>query len=226
MGGRLSELWPLEDDEWSEHFFVDGMSVTISGFLCTTIDGWLDDVLLRFDVADDKHMRLAAIADGRALHGAAQLDAWKTRVATYPDGLRAAMLRHHLDCERRWQDADMLADRDERLALADMLVRMERKLMGALLALNRRYAPDSRHKWARRLARQLQLAPDDLASRLVRAWQLQPATAVEELRALFDETVALVETHVPAFDTTFVRACLGHRRSPATPWAHATRRSG
>jgi predicted nucleotidyltransferase len=64
-GGSLSQLWPYEQGEWSEHFYVppsnQGVNVGVSAFLVSTIDGYLDDVLDRTLVDDERQMRLAAM---------------------------------------------------------------------------------------------------------------------------------------------------------------------
>lgn len=39
-GGCVGQLWPYEGDEWSEHFYVRGVNVGVSGFLCTFGTGY------------------------------------------------------------------------------------------------------------------------------------------------------------------------------------------
>lgn len=36
--GGVGQLWPLEDDEWSEHYFADGANIGVSGSSVSTTD--------------------------------------------------------------------------------------------------------------------------------------------------------------------------------------------
>jgi hypothetical protein len=55
--------------------------------------------------------------------------------------------------------------------------------------------------------------PADLTARLKRSFRTETAMAVEELDALIEETLTLVEIQVPAFDTAPYRASHARRRT-------------
>jgi hypothetical protein len=66
------------------------------------------------------------------------------------------------------------------------------------------------------------IKPADLAARLKRSFRIEPTEAAEELEALVEEMLALVETHIPGVDTAPYRAGLAGRRTaqqtrPARP---------
>jgi hypothetical protein len=56
------------------------------------------------------------------------------------------------------------------------------------------------------------IKPADLSARLKRLFRMEPVAAVEQLEALIEETVALVETHAPGFGTAPYRAHSAGRR--------------
>jgi hypothetical protein len=210
--GHASQVWPYEDDEWSEHFYVNRVNIGVSAFLAVTVERWLDDVITGLDTDDDKHILIASLQQGQPLHGVERLQAWKNRIH-YPDELAAAVLRELLEVDESWWQRDMLAGRDALIPLHDLLCRSQRWLLRLLLALNRIWLPDPRFKWAGRLVEQMPLAPPDLARRLRLVFQVPPPAAVAEMEALALETLSLVDRYVPAVDTGFAREWLGYRRA-------------
>ncbi len=106
----------------------------------------------------------------------------------------------------------MLAERGDLLPLMDILRRVERRILGTLLGLNRVYAASVDFKWAFRIVADLELAPTDLPARLPRVLRIEAGEAVNEAHRLTEETICLVERHLPGFDTATVRARLTQRR--------------
>ena len=214
--GQLSQIWPYEELEWSEHFYVDGFNIGVSAFLVETMESWLADVVERNDTDDDKHMRVAALQHAVPLHGRELVDGWQARV-TYPDSLARAVIDELLGVQDRWWDVDFLVARDAFIPRTDLLVRMERWLLRLLLAVNRIYLPDPRFKWADRLIDQMAIRPDGLAERLRKVFRAKPKDGVAIVQALAGETLDLIDLHLPGCDTGFTRAWLGYRRAVPSP---------
>jgi hypothetical protein len=105
VGGELQALWDYDHDEeeWSDDYRLGDLEVTVSSFLVSTIDHFVDDVVLRTDTDPVKHMRLAALHRCRPLHGPELISAWQAR-AVYPDQLVAAVVERSLgpDVLRGW----------------------------------------------------------------------------------------------------------------------------
>jgi hypothetical protein len=51
LGGELEALWDYDHDEeeWSDEYRLGELEVTVSSFLVSTIDRFVDDVVLRTD---------------------------------------------------------------------------------------------------------------------------------------------------------------------------------
>ncbi len=214
--GRLSQIWPYEDQEWSEHFYVDGVNIGVSAFLVETLETWIGDVVEGCDTDDDKHMRLTAMQHAVPLYGQDLVTGWQARIH-YPDALARAVVDELLGVQDRWWDAGFLAARDALLPRSDLLVRMERWLLRLLLAVNRIFLPDPRFKWADRLIDQMAVKPDRLAQRLRAVFRAEPADGIALVQALAIETLDLIDLHLPGCDTDFARAWLSYRRAAPAP---------
>ncbi len=210
--GRMGQVWPYEDDEWSEHFYVRDVDIGVSGFLRSTVEQYLADVVDGFDTTERKHILLAAIVSGVSLRGAAQFAQWQARAAAYPAELAHAVVAQQLAGDTDWWDCEKLAERDERHLLYPLLSHMVQRIGRMLLALNRCYLPDPRLKWLDRLIPAMPIKPTGCSTRLQSLYRVEPVAAVHEMQQLFEETLDLVDNHLPGVETTFARQWYRHRR--------------
>ena len=106
LGGELKALWDYDHDEeeWSDEYRLGELEVTVSSVLVSTIDRFVDDVVLRTDTDPVKQMRVAALHRCRPLHGPELISSWGARAAVYPDKLVAAVVERSLgpDVLRGW----------------------------------------------------------------------------------------------------------------------------
>lgn len=205
--GTLVNLYPYDDEnaEWSDDVQVAGVEFQISHRLVDGTEQWLADVVEGYDTALVKQDLIAIIQYALPLHGGDLVAAWRATVADYPDGLAEAMVREHVGFRSRWARQKMLY-RDDRLLLYDDFVQAEKAILLSLMGLNRVYLPHLGFRWLDRLAADLAIAPPNLAARLADVFRRPPAEAVAVLDALIDETLCLVEQHMPQVDAQAVRA--------------------
>ena len=113
LSGELEALWDYDPDEEerSDDYRLGELEVTVSSLLVSTIDRFVDDVVLQTDTDPVKHMRMAALHRSRPLHGPELISAWRARAAVYPDKLVAAMVARSLS-------PDVLRGRGDRPGLA------------------------------------------------------------------------------------------------------------
>lgn len=206
-------IWPYEDEEWSDRYFVDEIHIDLSQFLAATIDRWLIDVTEANDTSIDKHMRIAAIQHAIVLRGESLIDAWRIKAATYPDALQHALIHKHLDFDASWYAAGMLADRDDLVFLYDLYNRIAHDMLGTLAALNRVYLPHPRHKWMDHLIAHMPIAPESLSLRLKQVFRLAPRSGVRLMNELLEETLGLIEARLPQIDTQTARKLFTERRA-------------
>jgi hypothetical protein len=211
-GGGVAALG--EDEvEWEERFTIGGFHAHTSTFLASTMERFLREVVDDCSVDPEAQSRLFSLQHAVPLKGEAQIERWLTRAEPYPEGLRRAMLVENLDFGRFRYAAEMLVARDDLLLLYDSFIDVGRRLIGALLGVNRIYLPTPSHpKWMDETISLLPIAPSELSARLKRTFRVEPAAGVAALENLMDETLELVEVHVPGFDTSAYRAVPTDRR--------------
>jgi hypothetical protein len=220
LGGELEALWDYDpgEEEWSDEYRLGALEVTVSSFLVSTIDRFVEDVVVRADTDPVKHMRVAALVRSRPLHGAELIGAWRARAAVYPGKLVAAVVERCLgpDVLRGWGAREALADRGDDLAVHDLLTRAGHAVFGAVLALNGVYSPHRMIKWQSHLIAELQVMPERFAERLHLLWTSGNAQALREAETLLADTVQLVRARTDADISSFCEE-LSQRRHAVDP---------
>ncbi len=216
LGGELIALWDYDSDEeeWSEDYRLGELDVTVSNFVTSTIDRWLDAVSRHADTDPVKHMRLAAVQRSQPLAGETLIASWRDRTG-YPDRLVEIMVERTLDPAvlRGWAAREALACRGDGLAARDLLTRIGNAVAKVVLALNRVYLPHRQLKWQRHLLSGLTVAPADLTDRLDQLVSSPLAGAFPVAERLLDDTIQLAEGRTGA-DLSSFRAELAERRRP------------
>jgi 8-oxo-dGTP pyrophosphatase MutT (NUDIX family) len=224
-GGSLTARWDFDEDEeeWSEDYRVGELDVTVSNFLVSSIERFIDDVVRRTSTEPVRHMRLAAIQRSRPLIGADRMASWQARARAFPAELVTALVEEALtpDALRGWAARAALVSRGDDLALTDLLTRAGAAVFRAVLALNHVYLPHRQLKWQRHLLTGLTLAPDLLEERLGFMTAGRPAEAVRTAETLLAETAALAEANSAADLTGFRAELTGRRRAVNPPGAVA-----
>ena len=213
-GGTDPLLWPYQDDEWSDHYFVGGTRIELSQVLTSSAEKFLADVVDGYDTSAEKQMIVAAIQHAIPLHGTPLVERWQRKARHYPDGLARAMVAQHLCFDSAWYEHEMLADRDDLVFLYDLCCDLEKRLFGVLLGLNRIYLPHLRYKWMDSLIGEMRLCPPDLGVRMKQVFRMAPRTGVRLLHELTVETLDLVEAHMPEVDTRPAWQMLQQQREP------------
>ena len=162
-----------------------------------------------------RRIRAARLEKGMTLAQVGGQDLSRSFLSTVEHGrtrisLRAlSIVAHRLG---RLGSAHVLASRDDLLALYSLLSHSARRLMGALLGLNRLYLPNPAFKGMDELIAEMQLRPPELDSRLRAVFRLSPTEGVRELLRLWEETLDLIDADVEGFDTAEYREELSYRR--------------
>jgi Domain of unknown function (DUF4037) len=220
LGGELTALcdYDQDEEEWSEDYLVGELGVTVSNFLVSSVEQFLDDVLERASTDPVRHMRLAALQRCRPFLGAELMASWRARADTFPRNLVSALVEQALAPEvlAGWPAREALVSRGDDLAVRDLLARTGHAAVRAILALNRVYLPHRQLKWQRHLTTGLGLVPERLAERLESLSNGRPEEALQAAEALLAEIVTLAEAHCDA-DIGAFREVLAERRPAIDP---------
>ena len=229
LGGKLTAWWDYDQDdqEWSEDYLVGQLGVTVSNFLVSSVEQFLDDVLERASTDPVRHMRLAALQHCRPLLGIELMASWRARAGTFPRTLVSELVEQALAPEvlTGWSAREALVSRGDALAVRDLLTRTGLAAVRVILALNRVYLPHRQLKWQRHLTTGLRLVPEHLAERLESLSNGRPAKALPAAEALLAEIVTLAEAHCDA-DIAAFREALSQRRPAIGPAPAAGNVSG
>ena len=204
-------LWTLgshADGDFIESFRVQGVECQV---VHTTVARWeatIEHVLAGHDAGAPIQKAMSGTLVAVPVTGGERLLAWQDAIRAYPDSLRVAVVREHLKFFRIWALMDRLESRDAGLWIRQTLVESSFNLLGVAAGLSRRYFTPFQFKRTRAFVSGLDIAPVALAERLEQLWSVPPREAAEQLRQLVEETVALVERHLPEVETTAVRNAL------------------
>ena len=98
----------------------------------------------------------------------------------------------------------MGVDRNEVIFLQEEMLNAVQNIFGVLCGLNKLYHP-GKIKGLNQTVNKMRIAPPNVASRLPALFEVDMQTAVNNLKTLIEETIALVETHLPHIDTAPTR---------------------
>ncbi|WP_017318489.1 hypothetical protein [Mastigocladopsis repens] len=211
---RLWILGDRSDGGFAESYMVNGVECQ---FGHVTIAQWEKDistVLEQFDIRSPMVKAMSGTLVGISLYGETLIQQWKAKVANYPDALAQTMVEHYLKFFAIWGMQEKLAKRDTTLWYYQILVESAQNLLGVLSGLNHLYYSTFQFKRMSRFIEQMEIAPENLASRLEGLFHTEAHIAVNQLEALVRETVELVEIHMPQVDTSSAKRRLGWRQQP------------
>jgi hypothetical protein len=218
LGSTDARVPPARDDDGCiEEFRLVGVDCQVAHITVAAWERDMASLLVACTPATLTEKAITGLLGGVALHGDDVIGGWQQRAERYPDELARATVAHHLRIFPLWLVPDYWESRDAAIFYHEALVDSMLNLLGMLAGLNRRYYSRFQFKRLRRFVRTLDLAPPDLADRLDELFALDPVEAAAALERLAEETVKLVEDHMPSVDTGPVRRHLGQRRRPWTP---------
>lgn len=204
--GPASEHYRLDGAEIDGQRFDGTVDLDIKHFTSSGMEWCLAEVLERFDTDPHKQRLLGALVEGVPLHGADRLEEWRARAAAYPDELARRVVPDYLAAGLRFNPA-VFAERADLLAPAQHLCWIAQAVIGMLAGLNRRYHPGSQYlgaqrhlppiKWADRFLASLRFTPPQTPERLTATLRTAPAEGWRLMQGLLDETLDLIELHLP-----------------------------
>ncbi|MFN8661586.1 MAG: hypothetical protein U0075_06820 [Thermomicrobiales bacterium] len=203
-----------ETDSALEMYVLQGVECQVAHLPIATWERDMGTVLEDFEPATLVEKALTGLMSGIPLHGDDVITRWQERAAAYPDELARATVEHYLRFFPLWLVAEQWRTRDATIFYHQMLVEVSLNLLGVLAGLNRRYFSSFQFKRLHHFAAALPLAPDDFADRLDELFTLDPVAASMALERLVEETIQLVEAHMPEVDTASARRVLRKRQRP------------
>lgn len=194
--------YPKMDIGYDSAYLIAGFPVDVWHRTMEQEEAAADKVLNGFSTDLDAGNVLDTIRFAIPLYGVDYLEPIKECVEQYPDGLAVEFLKRFLP-HFHLRQLLYAARRDNPTAFYSILNSILDGLFLVLLALNRSYFPT--YKWFYKRLAELPVVPEQIDFRLRQLYVESPLSAVKQLTAILEETVALAERLYPQVDTAFVR---------------------
>lgn len=192
-------------DGWALFQYIGGVRHDFAHTKLSEVEKMVDDFLAEPSLEENNlFIALDGILTGLPLKGADLTDGWKARLAHYPPQLGDMLVQKYLRFRPLWVLQKMGVDRNEIIFLQEELLNAVQHIFGVLCGLNQMYHP-GKIKGLNHTVAKMKIAPPDLATRLPGLFEVDGQTAVHQLQQLIEETIALVETHLPHIDTAPTR---------------------
>jgi hypothetical protein len=218
------------DPPGRDGFLVDGVECQVGVPTVAQGEEWLARVLRDHAPPPQGNQKVPlGVLQGIPLHGEETIRRWQVWAASYPEPLAAVTVRHYVRFAPVWDSVGFLASRDARLSFHHDVIETLQHVLGVLAGLNRRYYSPVQFKRLRAFTAALPHAPRNLADwieQVLADVSERPAAAATVVRALVNETLGLVEEHMPHVDTSRARRDLAETRRPWAPVGDAAHRSG
>jgi hypothetical protein len=200
-GERFTYVTHVESKLYVEQYFIGCAKVDIAHLALDWWETTVADVLERHETEEMKQDLMDGFVTGIPLFGQAAYEEWRARIAAYPAALALKMVTEQAMFYPEWVLEAQALGRGETFAYYDIACGMLRHLFGTLAGLNRVYIATEKIKHVEALVRRLPIAPTDLLGR-VNTVLTDPQRGHRVLRELIEETLDLLETHMPEFDTS------------------------
>ena len=187
---------------WETRTVRAGVAIDVRHTTVAATEGILATVLERADPSLSKQQHLAALRSALPLVNPSA----HQPLAAASGGLSARPGRGdgtETPASFAAWEQEQLAERKDVLVLYDSFCTAQKQLLLVLLGLNCLYYPGWR--WLDRLLGEMQVAPPNLSPRLKQLFaivSIDPLASVYQFHELIEETFVLVETHLPAVDTS------------------------
>jgi hypothetical protein len=217
-GGPLN--WIIGDrneGSFAESYHVNRVECQIGHATLETWQKDMDEVLVDFNPTTVNQKAVWGTSFCIPVFGEDLINAWKARIANYPDGLRLAMVKHFLALSPSWGITVRVVDRDSSIWQRQLLVDSCHNLFGVLAGLNRVYYSSFQFKRMSKFIDSLAFTPDHLRARTEKLFQVPFIEAAEVMRDLIGDAVVLVESQLPDVDTSKLRHRLEWRQVPWHP---------
>lgn len=201
VGGTILSYHPYEEEEWSESYVTqEGIKLEISNFLSVTVEGFISDVVDKYEIGYEKQCIVASIQDGASLHGEEIIRKLKDRVAEYPLELSKQMITENLLLSNRWNNREVLLKRKDWLMLYDVICEVQKNIFGALFGLNKMYVHHPEFKWMPFNIERMTIKPKNFPERMTNILMGNPENSIKDLELLIEEVLILAEKQIPELD--------------------------
>lgn len=204
-GGDLYHGTPEEG--FAVYYYIDGIKCDYGIGDFRETDKLIDEMIEKPEVDLVKHLQIAGIMDGVDLYGDELIRVWRTKAAQFPKELQIMMINHFKKFHPKWVIEKMAVERGDILFYNESIVEIIGNIIGILCGINKMYHP-GKLKGIEFTVNKMKVKPDDFINRYNRIFSIEKSLAVEELYILINETLDLIDKHLPEISTERSRKIL------------------
>ena len=219
-GDRFTWVESYPGNAWLEQVRFGNLKADIAHVRLGWLHELIEGVLAGTDTDTTSLDVLRGVQEAIVLFGEEEYEPIRARVQDYPQELRLAMVRKHLQPTPSWIYDGMGRDRGDLVVFYEYVLATMRNLVGVLAGLNRVYVAPDKLKRVGAVVGPMQLAPPEAAARLDALLDLPREHVRPELDDLVERTLQLVEEHLPEVDTAQARRIWSLPAEPCeeAPW--------
>lgn len=204
-GGDLYHGTPEEG--FAVYYYLDGIKCDFGVGDNKEIEQLITEMLEKPEIDLIKHLQIAGFIDGYDLYGHEWIDKWRNKANEFPKDLQIMMVNHFKKFYPKWVIEKMALERGDILFYHESVIEIIGNMIGILCGLNKKYHPGKLKgiEWS---VEQLQIKPMNFINRYISVFEMDHLKAVDVLYELIEETLNLIDQHLPEVSTECSRKLL------------------
>ncbi len=197
-GGGLYHGTP--EDGFAVYYYIEGVKCDFGIGHYSLTEKLINGMLIEPELDPIKHLQISGILESVVLYGNRWMSIWKKKARRFPKELGPIMVKQNLKFHPRWVIEKMAVARGDVLFYNESFMDCISAMVGILCGLNKIYLP-GKLKGIDATLGHMKIKPANFLKRYRKAFGLKGIKAVNELFKLIDETIALVDKHMPEVST-------------------------
>ncbi len=202
-GGGLYHGTP--EDGFAVYYYIEGVKCDFGIGHFSLTENLISEMIKKPELDLVKHLQMAGILESIVLYGGPWVQKWKKKARRFPKELGVMMVKQNLKFHPRWVMEKMAVKRGDILFYHESLLESLGAIVGILCGLNKIYHP-GKLKGIDCTIEHMEIKPARFLKRYRSLFNLNGLKAVNELYKLINETIALVDKHMPEVNTDRTKA--------------------
>lgn len=185
--------------EWTTSILINDAKFDIYHWEESTVDYFYSEINQNLSTSSSIQCSISSILDAKVIKGEEYINSLKNRFSKYPDGLSEKIIKSKSFYES-WGARLVLLERNDLLALSNMMNLYLIQALKVLFAINKVYLRSTNFKWLEYQDSLLKIKPKDLAVRVRFIVNNVNKEGLTELNILITEVFELAKQTFPEAD--------------------------
>lgn len=185
--------------EWTTSLLIDDIKFDIYHWEEPLIDYFYEEIYTKLSASSSVQCSISSMLDAKTIKGEEYINFLKAKFSNYPKELAEKIIKKKSFYES-WGVRYVLLEREDFLALENMMNGYLIQALKVLFALNKVYLRSTNFKWLDYQESLLLYKPDNLANRIRFISTNANREGLEELEKLLNKTFNLISQKAPGLD--------------------------